>query len=168
MPKSNLPQFRWGIILFAIACVAVVADQISKRWISNHLFPGQSIPESGFFRLTYAQNTGAAFSIFWGRSDILTIVEIVGMILLFLYIFLGYRRYPYLDTRLNRVAVGLILGGNLGNLIDRIRLGYVRDFLDVGPWPIFNSADSCVVVGVILMALSFLLVSRESTPEHHQ
>jgi signal peptidase II len=167
MPKSNLPQLKWNIIVFAIAVVAIAADQVTKWWIQTHFFPGESMPASGFFRLTYAQNTGAAFSIFWGMSDTLIVVEVVGMILLLLYIFLGYRRYPFLDTRLNRIAVGLIFGGNLGNLADRVRLGYVRDFIDVGPWPIFNIADSCTVVGVILMALSILLVSRES-PEHHQ
>lgn len=168
MPKSNLPQLKWNIVVFAIAALALSADQITKWWIQNHFYPGQSIPETGFFRLTYAQNTGAAFSIFWGHSDILTVVSACGAVLLLLYIFVGYRRYPFLDVRLNRVAVGLILGGNLGNLIDRFRLGYVRDFVDVGPWPIFNVADSCEVVGVILMAFSILLVTRESQPEHHQ
>ncbi len=167
MPKSNLRQLKWNIIVFAIAVVVIAADQITKWWIQTHLSPGESVPASGFFRLTYAQNTGAAFSIFWGMSDILILVEAVGAILLLLYIFLGYRRYPFLDVRLNRISVGLIFGGNLGNMLDRVRLGYVRDFIDVGPWPIFNIADSATVVGVILMALSILLVSRES-PDHHQ
>ncbi len=167
MPKSNLRQLKWNIIVFAIAVVVIAADQITKWWIQTHLSPGESVPASGFFRLTYAQNTGAAFSIFWGMSDILILVEAVGAILLLLYIFLGYRRYPVLDVRLNSISVGLIFGGNLGNMLDRVRLGYVRDFVDVGPWPIFNIADSATVVGVILMALSILLVSRES-PDHHQ
>jgi signal peptidase II len=168
MPKSNLPQLKWNIIIFAIASLAIIVDQITKWLIQSHLSPGQSVPETGFFRLTYAQNTGAAFSIFWGKSDILTVITICGTILLLLYVFVGYRRYPFLDVRLNRIAVGLILGGNLGNLIDRIRVGHVRDFLDVGPWPIFNVADSCIVVGVILMAFSILLISYHVNDEHHQ
>jgi signal peptidase II len=167
MPKSNLRQLKWNIIVFAIALLAITVDQISKWWIQNHLYPGESTPASGFFRLTYAQNTGAAFSIFWGKSDVLALIAMLGTLLLLLYIFVGYRRYPFLDTRLNRIAIGLILGGTVGNLADRIHLGYVRDFVDVGPWPIFNTADSCTVVGVILLAVSILLVSRES-PEQHQ
>jgi signal peptidase II len=168
MPKSNLPQLKWNIIIFAIASLAITVDQITKWLIQSHLYPGQSMPETGFFRLTYAQNTGAGFSIFWGKSDILMIIAICGAILLLLYVFIGYRRYPFLDVRLNRIAVGLILGGNLGNLSDRISVGHVRDFLDVGPWPIFNVADSCIVVGVILMAFSILLISYNVHDEHHQ
>jgi len=126
------------------------------------MFPGQSIPESGFFRLTYAQNTGAAFSIFHGYSDILAVIASLGVILILVYIFVLHRHFPFLDTRLNKIALGMILGGTIGNLIDRIALGRVTDFIDVGPWPIFNIADSSLVVGVIVFALSILFASRES------
>ena len=160
MPKHKLPRYSWNIIFFAIALVLVAADQYTKWWIQNNLEPGQSLPETGFFRLTYAQNTGAAFSIFYGYNGILIIVSCIGVILLLTYYFYIYRRMPYLDTVWNRIALAIILGGTVGNLIDRITLGYVRDFIDVGPWAIFNIADSCTVVGVILFAFSLLFLTR--------
>lgn len=160
MPRSNLPQVKWNFIFAAIAFLIVAADQLTKLWIQANLALNQSIPATGFYRLTYAQNTGAAFSIFYGKTGILTIISIIGVILLLVYVFAVYRRFPYLDTRINKISLGFILGGTLGNLIDRIRLGYVIDFVDIGPWPIFNVADSSLVVGVIVFALSILLVTR--------
>jgi signal peptidase II len=160
MQKRNPPQAKWNIIFLAIAFFAVAADQLSKHWIQSNFVPGQSLPETGLFRLTYAQNTGAAFSIFLGNNDLLIIAHFIGIILLLIYIFIIYRHFPSLNTRINKVAVGLILGGTIGNLIDRISLHYVRDFIDVGPWPIFNIADSSTVVGVIIFAVSILFFNR--------
>jgi signal peptidase II len=157
---SKLHQVKWNFLFFAIAILVVAADQLSKHWIQSNLLPGQSVPENGFFRLTYAQNTGAAFSIFYGKTDILTVVSCIGVILLLAYVFIAYRYFPFLDTRLNKIALGLILGGTVGNLIDRMWLGYVRDFVDIGPWPIFNVADSSIVVGVIIFAISILFATR--------
>ncbi len=168
MQKRNPLQAKWNIIFFAIAFLVIIVDQLSKWWIQNHFYPGQSVPETGFFRLTYAQNTGAAFSIFYGYSDILTIVDIIGVILILVYVFIIYRHFPTLNTRMNKIALGLILGGTIGNLIDRLWLHYVRDFLDAGPWPIFNAADSAVVVGVIIFAVSILLANRNSEPEQRK
>ena len=166
MPRRNLPQVKWNIIFLAIALLVVAADQLSKRWIQSNFYPGQSVPETGFFRLTYAQNTGAAFSIFFGKSDILAVVSLIGVILILAYNFLMYRRFPFLITRLNKIALGLILGGTIGNLIDRMGLHYVRDFIDVGPWPVFNLADSATVVGVIIFAVSLLFLTKN--PETKQ
>jgi signal peptidase II len=159
MPRSNLPQVKWNVIFAAIAFLIVAGDQLSKLWILSHLALNQSVPLTGLFRLTYVQNTGAAFSIFYGKTELLTIVSIIGVILLLIYVFLVYRRFPYLDTRINKICMALILGGTLGNLVDRLRLGHVTDFVDIGPWPIFNVADSSLVVGVIVLALSILLVT---------
>jgi signal peptidase II len=127
-----------------------------------------NLPSTGLFRLTHAQNTGAAFSIFYGKSGILTIVVFIGIILLLFYAFVVSRRFPFLDTRLNKISLALILGGTVGNLIDRLRLGHVTDFIDVGPWPVFNVADSSIFVGVLIFALSILLTSHVSEYEHHQ
>jgi signal peptidase II len=162
MQRRNLPQVKWNIILFATMFVVVVVDQLSKWWIRSNFYPGQSVPETGFFRLTYAQNTGAAFSIFYGNNNVLIVVDIIGIIILLAYVFMVYRRFPFLDTRTNKIALGIILGGTIGNLIDRVWLGYVRDFIDVGPWPVFNLADSCTVVGVIIFCLSILLSSSSA------
>jgi signal peptidase II len=168
MPRSNLPQAKWNLILAAISAIIVAGDQLSKLWITSHLAFNQSVPPDGLFRLTYAQNTGAAFSIFYGKASFLTIVSVIGVILLLVYNFLVYRRFPYLDNRINKIALAFILGGTVGNLIDRIRLGYVTDFVDIGPWPIFNVADSSLVVGVIIFALSILLATRIPEEEHNR
>jgi signal peptidase II len=161
MQKSNLPQLKWNIIFIAIAFLIIFFDQISKYWIRSNLVLGQSMPETGFFRFTYAQNTGAAFSLFYGQADILAVVSILGAILILLYVFVLSRRWDFLDTRLNKIALGLMLGGTIGNLIDRIIIGHVTDFIDVGPWPVFNVADSSLVVGVIIFAFGLLIASRK-------
>ena len=119
------------------------------------------MPETGFFRLTRAENTGAAFSIFYGQADVLAVVSMLGTLLILLYTFYFSRRLPFLDTRLNKVALGLMLGGTVGNMIDRIMVGHVTDFIDVGPWPIFNVADSSLVVGIIIFALGLLIATRK-------
>jgi signal peptidase II len=148
------------LLFFTVAFLITITDQFSKLWIRNHLILGQSLPETGFFRLTYGQNTGAVFGIFQGNNDILTIFVIIEAIIILVYFLFFRARYPFLDTRLNTVSLGLILGGLFGNLIDRIRLGFVTDFISVGSWPDFNVADSSGVIGVIMLAFSILVVSR--------
>jgi signal peptidase II len=168
MPKHKLPQIKWNIILFAITIVVIAIDQTSKWWIQSNLYPGQSVPVIGFFYLTYAQNSGAAFSIFYGKADSLAVVSIIGSILILVYNFWFSRYFPFLNTRVNKIALGLLLGGTIGNLIDRLWLHYVRDFLDVGPWPIFNAADSAVVCGVIIFAVSILFSSQDTKSQQHR
>jgi signal peptidase II len=161
MQKSKFPLVKWNIICIFIACLDIFLDQISKNWIRSHLLVGQSMPETGFFRLTRAENTGAAFSIFYGQADVLAVVSMLGTLLILLYTFYFSRHLPFLDTRLNKVALGLMLGGTVGNMIDRITVGHVTDFVDVGPWPIFNVADSSLVVGIIIFALGLLIATRK-------
>ena len=142
------------------ASVIVVADQLSKVWIRSNLALGQSLPETGLFRLTHVRNTGAAFGLFYGQSFALTVVALVVIVILLLYVFLLYRHFPYLDNMLGKTVLGLVFGGIIGNLIDRLRFGYVTDFIDVGLWPAFNIADSAVTVGVIIIALYLLYLAR--------
>jgi len=161
---SSLPV-KWQIVTFSItALLVVVADQLSKTWIRSNLAVGHSLPEVGFFRLTHVRNTGAAFGLFQGQSGPLTIVAIVGIMVLLLYALLVYRQFPFLDSTPVKVTLGLVLGGTVGNLTDRIRFGYVTDFVDVGFWPAFNVADSAIVIGTILFAYS--LISRARAGKH--
>ena len=162
MPKHRYYNLKWNIIFLLVAALVVILDQASKTWVHTHMLPGQSIPETGFFRIVYAQNTGAAFSIFYGKAAILTYVSIFGTILILTYNFILSSRFPELQTRWNKIALGFILAGTVGNLIDRFTLQYVRDFISVGPWPVFNIADSSIVVGVIMFALSILQLSRKT------
>jgi signal peptidase II len=142
--------------------VVVSTDQLSKLWIRSNLTLGESLPEAGFFRLTHIRNTGAAFGLFQDHSLMLIIAAIIGIAtLLFLVLFM-YRRFDFLDTTPGRPSIGLILGGTMGNLIDRLSSGYVTDFIDVGIWPAFNAADSAVVVGAILLAYSLMQLTKGS------
>jgi len=161
MQKANSLQGKWrSVVFFLAALLVVVADQLSKMWIRSNLVVGQSLPETGFFRLTHVHNTGAAFGLFRDQSFILAIVALVGIIVLIVYALLIYRYFPFLDNLLCKSALGLVLGGTVGNLIDRVRLGYVTDFIDVGIWPSFNIADSAIVVGIIVFVYSLLRLAQ--------
>jgi signal peptidase II len=143
-----------------VALLVVVADQLTKWLIRSNLDIGESLWTWGIFDIIrFPPNSGAAFGLFQGHTFALTIVGIVGIIFLLFYAFYIYRRYPLLDNQLSRIALGLILGGTIGNLIDRLRylfgqLDGVTDFISIGWWPAFNVADSAVVIGVILFIYS--------------
>ena len=110
--------------------------------------------------MTHARNTGTAFSLFQGHSNILSFVAIFAVaVLLWVYATTGAKSFVL------RFALGLQLGGALGNLLDRLRLGYVTDFVDVGPWPIFNVADSAISIGMVLMVWYFVTAKDERVVE---
>jgi len=158
---SSLPG-RWRIpVFFLAASLVVVADQLSKTWVRSNITLWQSMPETGWLRLTHICNSGAAFGQFQDQRELLIAAAFVGIALLLAYGLFAYRWFPMLDSTLSRVALGLVLGGTIGNLIDRLRLGCVTDFIDFGFWPAFNVADSSTVVGVIiLIGLLILLPAR--------
>ncbi len=161
MQKADPPQGKWrNVVFFLTALLVVAADQLSKIWIRSNLATGESLPETGFFRLTHVQNTGAAFGLFQGQSFPLTIVALIGIVAILLFVFLFSRRFPFLDNRLGKPALALVLGGTVGNLVDRLNLGYVTDFIDIGIWPAFNIADSAITVGIILFAYSLLTLTK--------
>jgi len=162
MQKASRLQGKWwqNVLFFLTALLIVAADQLSKTWIRANLATDQSLFEVGFFRITHVHNTGAAFGLFRGQSFPLTVVASVGIAVILLYALLVYRRLPFLDNMPSRVALGLVLGGTVGNLIDRLCFGYVTDFIDFGFWPAFNIADSAITVGVIIFAYSLLILSR--------
>ncbi len=161
MQKVNSLRGKWRNVafFFTTALLLVAADQLSKLWIRSNLAIGESLFEVGFFRLTYVRNTGAAFGLFQDQTFALTIVSLVAVAVLLLYALFFYPRFPFLDDRLGKLALGLVLGGTVGNLIDRIYLGYVTDFIDFSIWPAFNIADSAIVVGVIMLAYSLLCLA---------
>ena len=148
-------------LLFTIAAGVVIIDQLSKLWVvrSFQLYESRVIIPD-FFHLTYLTNTGAAFGFLAGKQNTLRQVFFVGVAMAAL-LAMGYF-YRTLKERslLYTAAIGLICGGAVGNLIDRLRLGSVIDFLDffVGRyhWPAFNAADSAITVGVVLFLLASL------------
>ena len=162
MQKVNHPQGKWrNVVFLLIALLIVVADQLTKIWVRSNLAIGQSLPDTGFFQLTHVRNSGAVFGLFQGQSFALTIAASVVIAVVLFYVLFVSRRFAFLDSILGRSALGLVLGGSVGNLIDRLRFGYVTDFIDVGIWPAFNIADSAVTVGVIVFACSLLFSARD-------
>ncbi len=161
MQKVKSLQGKWGNVIFLFtALLVVVADQLSKFRIRSNLAIGESLFEVGFFRLTRVHNTGAAFGLFQGQSFLLTIVASIGVAALLFYAFFFHHKFLFLDNRLGKLALGLVLGGTVGNLSDRIHLGYVTDFIAVSIWPAFNIADSAIVVGIIILAYSLIGLAR--------
>ena len=157
---NNLQGRSRNVVLLLIALLIVVADQLIKIWIRSNLAVGQSMPDTGFFQITHVNNSGAAFGLFQGQTFALTVFASVIIVGLLLYVFFISRRVHFLENMLGRTGLGLVLGGAAGNLIDRVRFGYVTDFIDVGLWPAFNIADSAVTVGVIIFAGSLLYSAR--------
>ncbi len=157
MQKVDSPQGKWrNVVFFLTAFLVLAADQSSKTWIRSTLDLWESLPETGLFRLTRIHNTGAVFGIFQDQSFTLTIVAIIGIVAFLLFALRFSHRFPSLNNNLGKISLGLILGGTMGNLIDRLRFGYVTDFIDVGIWPAFNIADSSIVVGVTIFVCSLL------------
>jgi len=143
--------------LFSTALIITALDQVVKRVVVDCLDMGQSIDVVGsFVRLTRTSNTGGAFGLLRGRGNWFIVVSIVAV----LAIVVLSRRIVRGGRRVERLAFGLILGGAVGNLIDRIRLGAVTDFIDIGGsgyrWPAFNVADSAISIGVTLLAISIV------------
>ena len=100
------------------------------------------------------------FKILMFAYPALTIVAIVGIVGLLVYALFVYRYFTWLDNMLTKFSLGLMLGGTLGNLIDRLRFGYVTDFIDFSYWPAFYVADSAITVGVIIFACSFIRLAQ--------
>lgn len=141
--------------LLAIAVAIVAADQWTKLWATRNLAFHEPVEVLGeFVRLTYTRNSGVAFGLGQGFPFPYYLFSIAA-ILVILLLFLG-RRIHGIGRE---VAMSLILGGALGNLIDRLRTGEVVDFIEIGygrwHWPVFNLADSAVTVGVVLFALTW-------------
>ena len=168
MQRPNNSSFAWrrNILFLIIALLVIAIDQLTKLAVKLNLAVGQSVPETGFLRFTHVHNTGASFGIFQGQYLALAILSIVGIcILLYLVLFMS-RRFPFLDTTIARVSLGLMLGGMVGNLIDRLSWGYVTDFINFGFWPAFNIADSATVVSALLLAYALLrLAFKDELPD---
>ena len=153
---------RSQLWLFSTALVIAVLDQAVKRVVVNAMQLGQSIDIVGsFVRLTRTSNTGGAFGLLRGRSSWFIAVSLVAVLAI-----AALSRQIVRGRRVERLAFGLIMGGAIGNLIDRIRLGSVVDFLDIGGsayrWPAFNVADSAITIGVTLLAVSLVFFSGAS------
>lgn len=165
MPKESKNKNSWQpYLIFLLSAVGILAaDQISKILVRGNLVPGEAIPDIGFFRIHYVQNSGAVFGIFQDQAIALAIFGLFGAVLIAFFFYVS-RKLPPINNWRGQLALGLVLGGNIGNMIDRLAREYVTDFIEVGPWPEFNIADSAVVIGVILILVTALpaLLGREN------
>lgn len=142
-------NIRLYLPLIAIASVAIILDQVSKAWVRQNLLFGRTLNPTGWVRIVHVGNTGAGGGLFEGMpllAAILSLTISIGVIIF----------YSRLQGRgwMIRIAMGLLLGGGLGNLIDRVLQGYVTDFISIGSLPIFNVADVWVFIGAVLLALA--------------
>ena len=133
-----------------LATVIVAADQLTKAWLTSFLAPGESVDVVGdLVRLVHGQNAGGLFGLFQGQALPFALVSVVVVGVIVAY-HARSGRTPYLS-----ITLGLLLGGALGNLLDRLRLGYVVDFVDAGlgsvRWYTFNIADAAISVAILLL-----------------
>jgi signal peptidase II len=149
-----------SLILPAVAALVLAADQVSKHAVRTRLEVGQSWEIASWlapvFRITHVTNTGVAFGMFKNMGDFFTIVAAVVIVAILIY----YRNLPT-GAGLLRVALGLQLGGAMGNLADRLVHGQVLDFVDLSFWPlqefaVFNVADASIVSGVTILTILLL------------
>ena len=151
-------------ILSILVVLGIVVDQLSKWWVVQNLPFQQRISVIGdFFSLHYIHNQGAAWGIFHGRVNFLTILTCVIVIIVLVIWYRTPREKIAMQT-----AFALLVSGALGNLIDRIRLGYVVDFLELPHWPIFNIADCLLVCSVIWLCALILLDGRKEKVRNGQ
>src|ERR1700690_664300 len=153
--QERLYAIRFGGIM-TIAGVVVLLDRFSKAWIRHHFQLGESRPITSWFYLTFVENTGTAFGLFQGNNKALLILAFLILCAL-LY---GARGLSERGGFWGALGVALVLGGAVGNLMDRIHYGQVIDFLDFRVWPVFNIADSAITVGTISIMVGLLLRDR--------
>ncbi len=159
MKMAGRTRGTWAMMVLLLGFSIAVLDQVTKHLIRTQFFVGESRPVvEGFFNLTFVRNTGAAWGMLGGQNTSLTILSIVMLIVILIF-----RRSFLSDTWEHRLALGLMIGGIVGNLMDRLRLGWVTDFLDFHwrghHWPSFNVADSAICIGVGIYVLSALWVA---------
>ncbi len=149
--------------MFWIIILAVVAlDQLSKFFVANNLTEMIAVIPNVFY-ITYAKNTGVAFGMFQGNNTLFAIVMGVVILAIACYCY----RVPSINT-LDTISRGMVLGGAIGNLIDRIVRGYVVDFLYASfiDFPVFNIADSAISVGLLIHVLVFIFCTRSSSHQN--
>ena len=138
-----------NILIFSTALIIVLTDQLTKFFIRKNFKLNESIPIiKNIFHLTYITNTGSAFGLFKNFNLFFIIFSII-VIIVILYFIKKVKE----NEKFIQFAVGLLLGGTIGNLIDRIAYGSVIDFIDFRIWPVFNVADSAVTISVILLII---------------
>ena len=147
---------QW-IGLAAVASAAFAADQVTKHLVSSRLALGDAVDIVGPFSIHHVQNSGIAFGLFSNSTAIVILLTAVAVSWMLWFFARSGARHPVLPA-----ALGLLIGGSVSNLVDRVRLGHVTDFLDLRYWPAFNLADTFIVVGVAILLLALVAADRRA------
>jgi signal peptidase II len=156
LAKTPNSKFFVGTLLFfLIALLLVLLDQLIKILVENRLDVGESIPIiSNVFHISLTHNTGMAFGILGGQAALSMWIAIIVIGVVIYY-------FDEVTEPISRIALALILGGTIGNFIDRLKFGWVVDYLDFRIWPVFNLADMALTVGVVILIIMFWKAERE-------
>jgi signal peptidase II len=158
--RSLAADTRQWVSLGLVALAAIAADQLTKWIVSNELSLGEEVDVVGPLSIHHVHNSGIAFGLFATATPIVIVLTGIAVAWMLVFFARSGGRHPILP-----VALGLLLGGSASNLIDRVRLGHVTDFLDFRYWPAFNLADSFIVAGVAILIGALLLADQE--PRRH-
>jgi signal peptidase II len=145
--------------LVAVAAAAVLADQVTKHIVTSTLALDESEHVVGPLSIHHVENSGIAFGLFASATAVVTVVTGIAVLWMIVYFARSGSRHPVLPA-----ALGLLIGGSLSNLVDRIRLHHVTDFIDLRWWPAFNLADSFIVVGVAILLAAMVAADRTPRP----
>jgi signal peptidase II len=157
LPRSQKDIFIAIIVTFTV----VYADRITKLFFSDLLAYGESLPViRKVLHMTLVHNTGVAFGFFKDQGIVFIVIPIIAIFLLIFNIYY-YRRNDEALSRVYIVSFSMILGGAIGNLIDRIVYGHVIDFIDFRIWPVFNVADSAITIGAVIIAFKCFRLSSK-------
>lgn len=145
--------------LAAVAVAAIAGDQVTKQIVRTDLALGQSVRVIGPLTIHRVQNSGIAFGLFSSATVVVTALTALAVGWMLVFFARDGARHPVLPA-----ALGLLIGGSVSNLADRVRLGHVTDFLDVRWWPAFNLADSFICVGVAILLVTLVAADRGRRP----
>ena len=147
--------YEW-IALVSIAVAALVADQLTKALVIRSLELGESVDVVGPLTINHVRNSGIAFGLFSTWAGTVTMLTAAAVLWMVFYFARSGACHPILP-----IALGLLIGGSAGNLVDRVRLGHVTDFLDLTYWPAFNLADTFIVTGVAILMIALVAAERK-------
>ena len=145
--------------LATVAIAAVIADQVTKHIVTRTLPLDDSEHVIGPLSIHHVQNSGIAFGLFSSATVVVTIVTSIAVVWMLAFFARSGSRHPVLPA-----ALGLLIGGSVSNLVDRIRLHHVTDFIDLRWWPAFNLADSFIVIGVAILLAALVAADRKPRP----
>lgn len=156
--RPRLPGAGANALFLGAAAIAVVLDQFTKAIAAGLIERGDQWPEGWAVRFVHVTNSGAAFGLLEGQTLFLIVTSLMAIVAIGFYCF-----FPPAEHNLVRIALGLLLGGAIGNLIDRVAAGEVIDFIKFPNWPAFNVADSSITIGVTMLII-FSLFAESPKP----